>query len=1083
MKRLLAFLLIPTLSASAAPVISELVASNDGGLQDEDGAFVDWVELYNPDDADFDLDGHFLTDDPDGNPERWSFPSVSLPSKGYLIIYASGKNRRDPEANLHSNFRLSASGESLALVAPDGAETLSAVTFPPLPADHSYGVIDAEIGSEFAISNAPSPNEANAANVVLFSIKGRAFTDSVVLELSSPGGQAIRYTEDGRRPSLFNGRNYADPITIDETAVITASSGGGPFRSEVFIKIDPELAERSSDIPLVIADASATLNQTTLKDMAFAVIEPVEGEGESRARLVSEFSMGTRGGIRTRGETSNSFPKKPLRVEFWDPDDEDRDLAPLGMPAGSDWVLNARYTFDRTLMHNAWIYELSNELGQWAPRTRFVELYLNDDDSPVSESDYQGIYTFMESIRRGNNRVDVERLDIGVTEEPEISGGYIFKKDKTDPGTWNFNGGSEPLQMVSPAEEERADRGAQSQWLSGYLDTMRDAIRDHGSNPDDGYPAFIEVDAWLDHHHLNFLTNNVDALRLSAYFHKPRGGKVVAGPIWDFDRSAGGPSDGRIANPLQWGDGGGGTAFFVRGNHGTPVWWQDLFENRDFLQAWVDRWYELRLSETVTPTWDPEATPLPAFGDENVARIIDHMAEEMMEAQERNFEKWRSAGPRNANQLAYSDIGGFAGEIEHIKGWLKARSEWVEDEFITVPSYDPATVVHQSSVNLQVATGGTLFKPAVVYYTIDGTDPRMAGGEPNPEATKLAGTISLTQSARVIARRIDNDYTADRWGPNLHWSAPADRYYYVDTIPADETNLVISEIMYHPAEPTDAEAAAGFDDADDFEFIELFNISNDRVDLTDARLRGAADFNFADRTLAESGERLVLVRNTAAFVMRYGEAVTIHGEYQGQLGNGGAVVRLRDYQGIAVREFTFDDDEPWPEDPDGSGKSLVLRTPSSNPDPSNPDSWAAGSIDHGTPGADESDDGGGNSGDYETWLASQFTEEERADAAVSGPDADADGDGLPTLAEFLVGGIPLEADPGKVPTVSIESGEVKIVHVRSAGAASLTVSVESSEDLIEWSEVNSTVSNSDGFTAHAIPLESGARYLRLKLTL
>ncbi len=1083
----LALLFIGISHSQAALRISEIVADNEASLLDIDQEAPDWIEIHNPDDMAVSLDGYFLSDDPD-NLTRWAFPEVEIPAGGYLIVFASGKDRRDPTGELHLNFRLSASGEYLALVNGGGTQIVSAFTprYPPLGTDHSYGWVEIDDGGSYEISNQPSPGEANATNVVLFSLESQAFTDSLSLELSSPSGEGIRYTVDGSEPSLFSGKNYSGPIAINETTLIGAKAGGGPLYTNVFIRITPELAEMSSNIPLVIADASKSLNQTSLAEMAIAIIEP-SGE-DQRARMISEFTLASRGGIRTRGETSNSFPKKPLRFEFWDGKDEDRALSPLGLPADGDWIMNARYEFDRTLMHNAWIYELSNELGQWAPHTRFVELYLNDDDSPVSVDDYNGIYTFMETISRGNDRVDIDRMEASVTEEPDISGGYLFKKDKDDPGVWRFNGGGESgLQMVYPREEERSDRVHQASWLGSHLTEMNNAILDHGSDPENGYPKYIDTQAWIDHHLLNFLPNNVDALRLSAYFHKPRGGKVVAGPVWDFDRSAGGPSDGRINNPLQWGDGGGGTAFFVRGNHGTPVWWENLFDNPDFMQQWLDRWYELRHTEMVTASWDD--TPLPAFSEANINRIFDHMAETLAEAQERNFDRWSARGPRNASQLRYSDVGGHEGEVEYIKGWLKARIDWIEEQFIQVPAYTPAEAAQSGETNVTIKAGGSVFKKVDVYYTLDGSDPRASGGEPSVQSVKYDNPLTLTSSLRLKSRRIDNTVERDRWGPPLQWSGLADTYFFIDTVPVTASNVVISEIMYHPADPTEDEIAAGFTNDDDFEFVELLNISNDRVDFASAKLRGAADFDFSDGTVLDPGARLVLVSNAEAFAERYGTEITPAGVYRNQLGNAGATIRLRDYRNAIVREFAFEDDAPWPEEADGEGRSLVLTSPDNNPDPAIAASWNAGETTNGTPGAAESNEGGGNPGEpsgFDAWLAGQFDASQLADATVSGPNADADGDYLPTLAEYYLAGHALVSEPDKLPTISRQG---QIEYSRQSGITDVTVTVEISVDLNQWEDATaqfeSSVVTKGGTEFVTLTHKSdlvGAQYVRLRFT-
>ena len=74
---------------SAAPIISEFMAANKSGLADEDGAFSDWIELYNPDPSPLNLAGYSLTDDPQ-MPAKWLFPSVSLPGGAHLVVFASG---------------------------------------------------------------------------------------------------------------------------------------------------------------------------------------------------------------------------------------------------------------------------------------------------------------------------------------------------------------------------------------------------------------------------------------------------------------------------------------------------------------------------------------------------------------------------------------------------------------------------------------------------------------------------------------------------------------------------------------------------------------------------------------------------------------------------------------------------------------------------------------------------------------------------------------------------------------------------------------------------------------------------------
>lgn len=130
------------LTAGAAPVISEIMASNETSGLDGDGDASDWLEIFNPDAVAVDLAGWHLTDSA-ADPVKWTFPAgVVLPAGGFLRVWASGKDRRTDPAALHTDFSLSAEGEYLALVPPAGGTAASAFSpaFPALREDESYGV-------------------------------------------------------------------------------------------------------------------------------------------------------------------------------------------------------------------------------------------------------------------------------------------------------------------------------------------------------------------------------------------------------------------------------------------------------------------------------------------------------------------------------------------------------------------------------------------------------------------------------------------------------------------------------------------------------------------------------------------------------------------------------------------------------------------------------------------------------------------------------------------------------------------------------------------------------------------------------
>jgi hypothetical protein len=146
----------------SAPVITEFMAANTSGLTDEDSAYSDWIEIYNPETTAIALGGYHLTDNTN-NLTKWTFPVIDLGPGAYLIVFASGKNRIDPAGRLHTNFRLSAKGGYLALVTPDGMTVVSAFApaYPPQFDDVSFGV-DAGSPPAWSFFSTPTPGAPNS---------------------------------------------------------------------------------------------------------------------------------------------------------------------------------------------------------------------------------------------------------------------------------------------------------------------------------------------------------------------------------------------------------------------------------------------------------------------------------------------------------------------------------------------------------------------------------------------------------------------------------------------------------------------------------------------------------------------------------------------------------------------------------------------------------------------------------------------------------------------------------------------------------------------------------------------------------
>jgi len=125
--------------ASTTLAISEFMASNGRTLEDSYNGTPDWIEIENLSTESIDLDGWFLTDDPN-ELDKWAFPAVEIASGDFLVVFTSGRDARDPEAELHTDFSLQAKGESVALVRPDGTIAHGYIDYPPQFGDISYGL-------------------------------------------------------------------------------------------------------------------------------------------------------------------------------------------------------------------------------------------------------------------------------------------------------------------------------------------------------------------------------------------------------------------------------------------------------------------------------------------------------------------------------------------------------------------------------------------------------------------------------------------------------------------------------------------------------------------------------------------------------------------------------------------------------------------------------------------------------------------------------------------------------------------------------------------------------------------------------
>jgi hypothetical protein len=165
--------------------MTELLAENDGGLRDADGDSPDWIELSNDGASAMNLAGWHLTDSPD-HLSKWTFPATNLESGRLLVIFASGKDRAVAGGELHTNFRLEQNGGYLALVEPDGATIVQALTYPKQRVNVSFG-FGRQVASTLLLAAGASARVYVPSNGALgLAWTARAFDDSGWLVTNTP---------------------------------------------------------------------------------------------------------------------------------------------------------------------------------------------------------------------------------------------------------------------------------------------------------------------------------------------------------------------------------------------------------------------------------------------------------------------------------------------------------------------------------------------------------------------------------------------------------------------------------------------------------------------------------------------------------------------------------------------------------------------------------------------------------------------------------------------------------------------------------------------------------------------------------
>ena len=388
--------------------------------------------------------------------------------------------------------------------------------------------------------------------------------------------------------------------------------------------------ERRQNIPVIhikTKNSAPILNKKDYVDGTITISDP-----EKLYSDVAEFSAEM--GIRGRGNSTWSFPKKPWKVKL----KEKASL--LGMPADKEWALLANYA-DRTLVRNIVAMKLSEICGfSWTPRMHSVEVYLNGK--------YQGVYTLCEHKKVSSDRVDIDVVGEDVTGGDAITGGYYLEiEEQQDETTCWWTSMGVPM-MFSDPEEPNSEQLA---YVKSLFESFEQALWAKDYSQTSGYPKYIGVDSFVDYYIVQELTKNIDGnLRKSSFITKERGKKMEMYHLWDFDLTLGNCG-------YFWGNVGNGPEnFWIK----LDKWYPHLFADPAFVDKVQKRWNELK----------PEFDKIPEFIDEQTFYLA--------KAQERNFKVWSIW--ESVDWVYFPSLGSYEKEVDYLKEFYTKRLEWLDTE-------------------------------------------------------------------------------------------------------------------------------------------------------------------------------------------------------------------------------------------------------------------------------------------------------------------------------------------------------------------------------------------------------------------
>ena len=927
-------------------VISEFSATGDGAFLDEDREASDWIEVYNKGVTFVDLTGWSLTDDRD-TPSRWVFPTLEIAPDERIVVFASGKDRRDPASELHASFQLSSRGEYLGLFdaeSPPSVVSEYADRFPEQRQGHSYG-LDLVTG-EPTYYEEPSPGAANPGgdriltilSPPIVSVPHGFYDEAVEVTIAAPASDAtVIYTVDGSDPTLENGTVYEGPVRVEGTpgrgvvAVRAAAFREGSLpsrtvtRSYVFVEqvlrqprvpegfpsrwgtqvadyeVDPDVV----DAPVnrdVVRDALLsvpTMSIVTDVDALFGrsgIYANPSASGDQWERAVSCEVMYPDGsspgfqvdaGLRIQGGSSTSGWKSikvSMRLRFTG------DYGPkkLRFPIFPDTRVD---TFDTINLDAHLNLAYTHPDHGQRVRTQLVrDAYVSDLQNALGSNAPHGrfMHLYLNGLYWGLYDIH-ERPDNAFAAE-------YFGGDKSEYDAYRHSG---PTPIDGTAQSWR-DAAAQA----------RANLRDPNEFLRLG--ELLDLPDFCDYMLVNFFTGNTDWPHHNWYATGRPGGGKLRFHSWDAEH---------VLKDL----GQNSTGF---SNTGTPAEFLSRLRSvPEFQLLFADRVH--RAFSRGGPMYvNPESPAVDAERPENnrAATLYRKRIDEILPAMILESARWgdaRRAQPYTVEnefmtELRFLENNYFPRRTGVVLGQLRAARLYPRAE---APELNRLGGVVELGTEVALSLPGD--QGGAIYVTVDGTDPREFGkGAVSPTASRYEEPIRIDDHTILKARTLDGD----------EWSALAEAEY---TVSDPASGLRFAEIHYN--------AIGG----GTYEFVELINTSELGIGLGGLVFGAGIDYSFPAGATLGAGERYLLVSNAEAFTERYPD-VPFDGVYVGSLDDGGERLSIVNHQAQEIVSVRYDDDGFWPLGPDSYGWSLVAVDGAENA--SGPDAWRVSSEVGGTPG-------------------------------------------------------------------------------------------------------------------------------------